>query len=91
MDVEILVEKSEHIEFIMKNTRHTLPNLLRETLLSDPKVEFVSYALNHPLGKDAKFILKTKGKTAKKALTEAFSSIEEELSEFKKNVKKTLM
>ena len=90
MEVEILVEKPEHLEFKMKGARHTLPNLLRETLVKDSKVEFVSYTLEHPFDNDSKFILKTKGKSAKKALADAVIEIDQELSDFKKNVKKAL-
>ena len=90
MEIEILIDKPEHLEFIMKKTRHTVPNLLRETLLSDSSVEFVSYKLEHPMDPDSKFILKTKGKKAKKALTDAVSSIEKELADFKQNSKKSL-
>lgn len=90
MEIEILVDKPEHLEFIMKKTRHTVPNLLRETLLSDSSVEFVSYKLEHPMDPDSKFIIKTKGKKAKKALTDAISEIEKELADFRKNSKKSL-
>jgi len=90
VEIEILIDKPEHLEFIMKNTRHTVPNLLRETLLNDSSIEFVSYKLEHPMDPDSKFIIKTKGKKAKKALTDAISAIEKELADFKQNSKKSL-
>ncbi len=83
MEIDVLENKKNEAEFLIKGERHSFPNLLRSTLLKDSSVEFVSYSLNHPLDKDAKFFLKTKGKTPKKALEDALKSIESDLKSFK--------
>lgn len=87
MKIEILQNEKELLEFRLKGERHTFPNLLKYYLLKDPKVEFASYKLRHPQDSDSLFILKTKGKTPKAALTEAAKKIKEHASEFNKSLK----
>lgn len=88
--MEVLEKSANHAEFVLKGQRHTFPNLLKNALLKDSSVDFVSYRLEHPLGKDARFAVKTKGKTAKKALTDAGKRIDSDLDEFRKAVSKAL-
>ena len=80
--------KKDSLEFVIKGERHTFSGLLKETLAADPKVEFAAYTLNHPLDNDAKFIVKTSGKTAVKALQDALKTIDSNLDEFEEAVKK---
>ncbi|MCD6434205.1 MAG: DNA-directed RNA polymerase subunit L, partial [Candidatus Diapherotrites archaeon] len=49
MEIEILSQSKNAVEFIIKNERHTFPNLLRDKLLSMPNVSFAAYTLEHPL------------------------------------------
>ena len=87
MDLEVLTTKKNEIEFVLKGERHTFPALLREALLQDSSVEFAAYKLHHPFDKDSKFIVKTKGKSAKKALADALKHVDADLNEFKKAFK----
>ncbi|MEM0359925.1 MAG: DNA-directed RNA polymerase subunit L [Candidatus Diapherotrites archaeon] len=87
MELEILQNEKETLEFKLKGERHTFPLLLKYYLLKDPEVEFASYKLNHPHDKDSLFLLKTKGKNPKKALLEANKRIAEEAAEFTKCLK----
>ena len=87
MELEIKKSSANELLFLMKGERHTFTNLLRETLLKDSTVIFAAYSLPHPLGPDAEFVVKTKGKTAKKALADALKCIEKELSDFEKAFK----
>jgi len=87
MEIEILQNEKEMVEFRLKGERHTFPQLLKYYLLKDPKVEFASYKLKHPQDNDSLFILKTKGKTPKAALQDASKKIKEHAAEFKKNLK----
>ena len=87
MQIEVLSEKKNELEFVLKGERHTFPNLLRSALLEDSDVQFAAYKLNHPFDSDSQFIVKTKGKTAKKALSDALKKIDSDLSEFKKAFK----
>jgi len=88
MELEVLNSSDNSAEFIIKGERHTFPNLLREALLEDEKVSFAAYSLNHPMDHDCRFIVKTEGKQAKKALSDALKRIDEKLDEFKKEIKK---
>lgn len=88
MKLEVIKNHQNHLEFKIMGERHTFPNLLKTKLLKDPNVAFVAYKLEHPMDNDSLFVLKTKGKTAKKALTEACKDITDELEAFEKSFKK---
>ncbi len=87
MDIEVKKSAVNELHFVMKGERHTFPNLLRETLLQDSSVIFAAYTLQHPLGSECEFVVKTKGKTAKKALADAAKQVEKKLVEFEKAFK----
>ena len=87
MDIDVKKSATNELHFVMKGERHTFPNLLRETLLQDSSVIFAAYTLQHPLGSECEFVVKTKGKTAKKALDDAANQIEKKLAEFEKAFK----
>ena len=90
MDLKVTEAKKDHLEFIIKGERHTLPNLLKSRLLKESDVKFVSYSLKHPLDKDALFVLKTDKKEAKKVLLDACKEIVGELEDFEKKVSKAM-
>ena len=90
MELKILKNEKDEIEFIMKDNRHTFPNLLRSRLLKTSGVSFAAYKLKHPLDNESQFIVKTKGKSAKKALTEATKAIDEDLITLRKTIEKKL-
>ena len=87
MNIEVKKSTANELHFVMKGERHTFSNLLRETLLQDSSVTFAAYTLPHPLGSDCEFVVKTKGKTAKKALVNATKQVEKKLAEFEKAFK----
>ncbi len=90
MEIDVLTDSKNEAEFVIKGERHTLPNLLREALLKDSKVEFAAYKLNHPMDSDCVFIVKTSGKSPKKALQDALEKIDAEIEDFSSNLKKAL-
>ncbi len=90
MKLDILKNEKNFVEFKIEGERHTLPNLLKQKLLENKDVEFVSYILDHPMDTSAKFVLKTTGKSPKKVLEDAAKEIEEDLDDFSKKVKKVL-
>jgi len=87
MEIEILKNEKETLEFKIIGERHTFPQLLKYFLLKDAKVEFASYKLEHPHNPDSLFLLKTKGKAPKTALSDAAKKIADEASDFKKSLK----
>lgn len=88
MEITVLENKKDCLEFLVRGERHTFTNLLKEALVADPKVEFAAYTLNHPQDNDAKVIVKTDGKTAVKAVQDALKTIDSNLDEFEEAVKK---
>ncbi len=88
MEIEILKNEKDLLEFKIAGEKHTFPALLKNQLLKDSKVEFASYKLNHPMDKNSFFIVKTKGKTPKKALEDAVKNLNSLLTDLKKNLKK---
>jgi DNA-directed RNA polymerase subunit L len=87
MELELKKSSSTELRFVLKGERHTFPNLLRDALLKESSVEFAAYVLPHPLGNEAEFVVKTKGKNAKTVLQSALKSLGKELSEFEKAFK----
>ena len=90
MKLDVLKSEKDLAEFRLVGERHTFPSLLRQKLLEDKDVEFASYILEHPNANEAKFIVKTKGKSPKKALEDAAKEVEAELEEFSSKIKKAL-
>ncbi|MFH1586450.1 MAG: DNA-directed RNA polymerase subunit L [Candidatus Diapherotrites archaeon] len=90
MDIEIVKNEKNLLEFILKGERHTYPNLLKSALLEDSSVEFVSYILDHPMDNDSRFVVRTKKSTPKKALEDATKKIESDINAFDLAMKKAL-
>jgi DNA-directed RNA polymerase II subunit RPB11 len=87
MEIEAKTSKKNEFEFVLKGERHTFTSLLRDALLEDDTVTFAAYKLNHPFAKESVFIVKTDGKTAKKAVSDALQRIDKQLEEFRKAFK----
>jgi DNA-directed RNA polymerase subunit L len=90
MELEFIKKAANHVEFKLVGETHTFANLLKAQLANDPSVEFVAYKLEHPQDKDALFVLKTKGKSAKSVLVEAAKHLHEELGDLKSAFSKAL-
>ena len=90
MKMEVIRNEKEMAEFRLEGERHAFPNLLRSKLLENKGVEYVSYVLDHPLDRTCRFVIKTAGKTPKKALEEAAKEIEADLEEFGSKIKKAM-
>tara|TARA_Y100000310_G_scaffold345859_1_gene471609 strand:- start:5194 stop:5469 length:276 start_codon:yes stop_codon:yes gene_type:complete len=90
MKMNVIKSEKDYAEFSLEGEKHSFPNLLKQKLLDNSAVEFVSYLVEHPNDENAKFVIKTKGKTPKKVLEDASKEIEKDLDEFQKSVKKTV-
>lgn len=90
MEIKVLSEKKNEVEFLIVGERHTFPSLLRDALLKDSAVEFAAYKLKHPMDGDSMFVVRTSGKTPAKALQDALKKINSDLEEFATNMKKAL-
>lgn len=76
MDITVLENDKETFEFQLESL--TLVEILRVYLNRDSAVSFAAWRREHPT-KNPVLRLKTKGKTAKKALTDAIKAIEKDL------------
>lgn len=85
MEVKILEDSKEELKLEMDNS--TLAEILRVYLNKDSAVDFVAWKRNHPT-KNPFLVIKTKGKTPKKALTDAISSLTKELDGIESDFKK---
>lgn len=85
MELEILKSSKEEIEVRLGNM--TLVEILRVYLNKDPAVSFSAWKREHPSEKP---ILKitTKGKSAKKAISDAVESIIKDLDKIEADFKK---
>ena len=90
MEVDFLKKQAHHIEFKLVGETPTFANMLKAHLIDDPHVEFVAYKLEHPMDKDAMFVLKTKEKEAKKVLLDAVKRLQEDVKELKDSFDKSL-
>lgn len=88
MDLEVIKQEKNVLEFIIKGERHTFAAMLKSTLLENPEVTFAAYTLKHPMDAQGHFLIKTKSKDAKKVLMEAADTLDEQLDEFEKMAKK---
>ena len=85
MELEILKSSKEEIEVRLGSM--TLVEILRVYLNKDPAVSFAAWKREHPSEKP---ILKvtTKGKTAKRAISDAVASITKDLDKIEADFKK---
>jgi len=88
--MEIKILKDEKDNLVVELDNQTVAEILRVYLNKDSSVELAAWKKEHP-NKPVHFEIKTKGKTAKKALENAISEIEKDtskiLDEFKKSSK----
>ncbi len=85
MDVQIIREEKNEMEFEVDSV--TIAELLRQYLNQDSSVELAVWRREHPT-KNPQFLLKTKGKTPKKAINDTISKIVKELDNIEANFKK---
>ncbi|MBS3060747.1 MAG: DNA-directed RNA polymerase subunit L [DPANN group archaeon] len=83
MEIEILHDKKNEIEFIIKDETHTFPQLLVTELIKDKDVDIAQYKIEHPLVGRPTVYVKTKSKSPKDALKKALKTIKKEVAEIK--------
>tara|TARA_Y100000310_G_scaffold9084_1_gene9538 strand:+ start:86 stop:349 length:264 start_codon:yes stop_codon:yes gene_type:complete len=86
MEIDYLMDEKNEAEIQLDNL--TIVEVLRTYLLKDSGVEFAAWRRTHP-SKNPILKIKTKGKSVKKALSDASALIEKEsdklVSDFKKS------
>ena len=88
--MEVKVIKDEKDNLVAEVSNQTVAEILRVYLNKDESVELAAWRRDHP-DKPVLFEVKTKGKTARKAVSEAIAAIEKDTEkiadEFKKAAK----
>lgn len=85
MEITILKSGKDEIEAELDNL--TIAEILRVYLNQDSAVTFTAWKREHPTKKPI-FVVRTKGKTAKKAIGDAVSAIEKDLDKLETDFKK---
>ena len=85
MELKVLNNSKEEIELEIDNL--TLVEILRVYLNKDPSVSFVAWKREHPT-KNPVLLARTKGQTAKKAISDAVNSIIKDLDKIESDFKK---
>ena len=87
MRIELISNKDNVLEIIVRNEGHTLLNLIVDELNRISHVEYATYALIHPLEKKVKMIVMTDGNiTPLEAIKKAISDVDEKISELRKGI-----
>ena len=85
MEINVIKSLKDELEFETDNL--TIAEILRVYLNNDSSVTFVAWKQDHPTEK-IKMSVKTKGKTAKKAVDDAVNSITKDLDKILGDFKK---
>lgn len=85
MEVKILKNEKEEIELEIESL--TIAEILRVYLNKDSAVTFAAWKREHPTKKPI-MLIRTKGKTAKKAVDDAVSAIIKDLDKLESDFKK---
>ncbi|MBI4116434.1 hypothetical protein HY449_01680 [Candidatus Pacearchaeota archaeon] len=84
MELKILKSSKDEIEFEVDDL--TIAEILRVYLNRDSGVNFAAWRREHPT-KNPVLLVRTKGKSAKKAINDAVSDITKELEKIEKDFK----
>jgi len=85
MEIKVLNESKEEIKLELESI--TLTEILKVYLNKDSAVTFVAWKRNHPTEKPV-IVVKTKGKTVKKAINDAIGAITKDLDKIQADFKK---
>ena len=85
MEIKVLSSSKDEMDVELGNL--TIAEILRVYLNKDDSVSFAAWRREHPT-KNPVLTVKTKGKTAKKAINDAVSAIEKDLEKIEKDFDK---
>ena len=85
MEINVLKSSKDEIEFEVGDL--TIAEILRVYLNNDSSVSFAAWRREHPT-KNPVMVVKTSGKTAKKALNDAVNSLVKDLDKLENDFKK---
>jgi len=88
MEYAVLKEDKDEIQVEFSEANHGFLNMIKEAIWKESGVELASFRMEHPEVSKPVFVLKTKGKEAKKVWNSALDSISSDLDKFEKELKK---
>ncbi len=71
MKLNFTVDEKNHIEVQFIGEEYSIPSVLKDILIENKDVEFVTYVVGHPNRDPPKLVLKTKKGDARKLLKQA--------------------
>lgn len=83
MEINILKEEKDLIEFEIKGEDNTFCNILRSELWNHEDVNYAAYMIKHPNVGSPIFTLSVKKGKPRKALSDAVEALREKIKEFK--------
>jgi DNA-directed RNA polymerase subunit L len=84
MDLHVISEKKNEMEFELKGEDATFSSLLVNQLLKDKNVEVAQYNISHPLVGEPTFYVKTKSGKPRTVVLKAVHDIKSSLTKLKK-------
>ena len=87
MELKVIERSKTLLKLEVKGEDHTLLNSIRKELWNDKDLNLAGYHLEHPLVSSPVLIIETKGKDAKKVLTNAIDRLKEKNEEAAKQFK----
>ena len=90
LNVKILDEKKNKIQFEIEGETHTLAAALTKELWQDEHVKAAGYKLEHPLLGKPTFVVETEGEDARKAVSTAIKRLIKQSEKLKETAAKEL-
>ncbi|WP_069807023.1 RpoL/Rpb11 RNA polymerase subunit family protein [Vulcanisaeta thermophila] len=82
--ISIVKAEENYIEAVVQGETYTLFAPLIDYLLRNPNVEYAMYDVDHPLTRNVRFRIKTRGKPALEVLKETIGEILKDVEEMEK-------
>ncbi len=79
MEVKILEKTDAEVSLGLRGESHGFPNVLKESLLSDERVEVASYDIDHPLEGEPVLHVKTRGDDPLEVLRDVVETVRAEM------------
>ncbi len=90
MEINVLKEEKNRIEFEIIGEDHTLCNAIRNELWNQENIEASAYNIKHPLVSNPIMLVETNKGDPKTALINAISSLKKHIKELKDSFSKSI-
>lgn len=87
MEVEVLKKEKNNLELKFNERNQGILNLIKSTLWQDKATQVASFRIEHPEIGQPIFVLKTKGKEAKKVWNDALEKLASQIDKLKEKFK----